>query len=85
LDGICGINFEYVAGCQTKSQKFIGTGHVLCLAPTPTGCYAGRNDGAIMRIGGWDVVASEYEVRVQINRDFIPEVLKFATIFSLVS
>ncbi len=47
--------------------SFLGTGYILCLAPTPTGCYVGRHDGAIMKIGGWDVVASEYEVRVQIN------------------
>lgn len=59
------VNFVVVVGCQMEPpQKFLGTGHVLCLAATPTGCYAGRKDGTIMQIGGWDIVASEYEVRV---------------------
>lgn len=53
-----------VGGCRIEPQKFLDTGHVLCMAVTPTGFYAGRKDGIIMQVGGWDVVKSEYSVRV---------------------
>jgi hypothetical protein len=50
-----------------EQQKFLGAGHILCLAATPTGFYAGRKDGVVMQIFGWDIVASEYEVRDQVT------------------
>ncbi|XP_073393272.1 uncharacterized protein [Physcomitrium patens] len=51
-----------VKGGEVK-YKFLDTGHVLCMAVTPTGFYAGRKDGIIMQVGGWDVVKSEYSLR----------------------
>jgi hypothetical protein len=50
-----------------EQQTFLGAGHILCLAATPTGFYAGRKDGVVMQIFGWDIVASEYEVRDQVT------------------
>ncbi|KAG0622648.1 hypothetical protein M758_3G113500 [Ceratodon purpureus] len=49
-----------VKDCEI-TYTFLGAGHILCLAPTPTGFYAGRKDGVIMQIFGWDIVLSEFE------------------------
>lgn len=66
------LNRVAVTGCQMEQQIFESTGHILCMAATPTGFYAGRKDGLIMQIFGWDIVASEYEVRDQVYQEILP-------------